>query len=80
MAFAFHISCMKWSVVTGLEGGKKSKDSGQQVLSGKWKKTPGQDTGNIRHNGFKLRIIKWGLVYDVMRGDNYSLMAFQFNM
>lgn len=31
MAFAFHISCMKWSIVTGLEG-KKSKRSGQQFF------------------------------------------------
>lgn len=76
MAFAFHISCMKYSIVTGLKGEKKSKDSGQQVLPGKWVKTGGKDTGNIRYNGFKLRIIKWGLVYEVMRGGNYSLMAF----
>lgn len=50
-------------------GKKKSKDSGQQVLPGKWEKTAGKDTGNIRYNGFKLRIIKWGLVYEVISGD-----------
>lgn len=32
--------------------------------------------GNIRYNGFKLKITKWSLVYEVISGDNYSLMAF----
>lgn len=31
--------------------------------------------GNVRYNGFKLRVIKWGLVYEVMSKDNYHLMA-----
>lgn len=54
---------------------KISKDAGKQVLPAKWEKTAGRSTGNIRCNDFKLRVIKWGLVYEALSEDNYHLMG-----